>query len=221
MAGFFLYQYDADLLAANPVGYAASLPDVLNELRFISIPDGIQIDTDVGMSFASVTTQKRDGLQAGFGYSNALGDEFDGVTQIDTAFTGHRAAIGPFKHCYLQPESSAAAPGRLTTTGIALGGTLVDYVLLWDIWELELQDSMDAENAVGDRVTRLIPSTVDPDDIIVRVSADNGGSFDAALHGIPGAPTVAGSTLRVQFETKPAETRKIRLGSWTLLYNTV
>ena len=222
MSGFFLYQYDADLVALNPVGFTGEIPAAMNQLALVSVPDGVQIDTSViGVTAAAIIAEKLSQLDTGFGYDNAISDEFLDASQVDAAFTGHRAASGLMKHTYLQPEDSAATPGRLTTTGFAAGADVTDYTVIWDIYELDFQDSMVVENANGDRVNRLQLTQLDQSDIVVRVSADDGGTFDVVTSGAPKTPTVPGDTIRLQFETAPAETDKIWLGSWYMFFNTV
>lgn len=223
MSGHYLYQYDADLVALNAVGFVLELPVAMNQLVAVSIPDGVQIDTVPGTPLTAVAlaTQKEAFLLASFGYDNSTYDEYFDTSKIDAAFTDHRAGIGPMKNTYLQPEDSAATPGLLTSTGHAAGAVVTDFTLVWDLYEYTYQDSMDVENSVGDRVNRLQVARLPVTDVVARVSADDGVSFDVITNGSPKSPTVPGSTLRVQFETIPAETRRIRLGNWYLFYNTV
>lgn len=220
MAGFVLYQYEPGP-TFNYVGMVASLPEVLNEMVYVFLPDGVQIDTDVGTDIVSVITQKRNALAAAYGYVNAFSSEFNVVSDIDSAYVGTRASVSVGFNTYLLPEDGSANPGQMTTNAEVAPGSVTDYVLLWDVRELTLEDSRAAELAVGDRAARYLPSTVDPDDIIARVSADGGATWDDVTHGTPAVPSSPGASIRVQFETKPAETRKLRIGGFYLFYNTV
>jgi hypothetical protein len=121
----------------------------------------------------------------------------------------------------LMPEDGAANPGQVTTVALAAGVTVNEAFIIWELREILYEDSYTAEVAVGDRAARKRAVMVDHDDVIVRVSCDNGVSWDVVTYGTPFVPTVPGTDIRVQFETKPGETRKITVGGYWIFYNGV
>lgn len=202
---FILSKYDESIAVAF-------VPDITAPIGgqfVVETPDGVQIDEPL-VDYADLKTKKYAGIEAMYpDYPGHEYDEFDSEATIDLTWADHRATTGKYDVCVT--ESTGGDDGTFQIIMKALGFAPQYCLVLWQVYE----ETFTANNFGGYDRNYV---ALDPTEVDVEVSVDNGVTFDPVSYNADTLLSHTGTQLIIRFTNTNSDAR--RVGYYSFLYRT-